>query len=178
MPGYRPRLFCVMAGTVSAVPMGVDGEAVIPLKEVKILKEKVDALIRALQGSAQRQGSKDKGLEQSLLWDGFDERLQVHGEPSLTKKQMLDHFEEARSKLEEVRYFSGHGWLCCPNHNASLSHHVHSIPLLTNNRSDIDLFFPGWQAFIGAHQRYEATRRLRSSISRGTLRCGARRGAL
>ena len=58
--------------------MASQNKAVVSDVDVKILKEKVDALIRSLQGSAQRQGNKkDQGLEQALLWDGFDERTQV-----------------------------------------------------------------------------------------------------
>ena len=71
---------------------------------VRQLKEKVDALARAMQGSKERQDSKkDRGLEMELLLDGYDARTQSYTEePTLSKKQMLDHFEEARSKLEEV----------------------------------------------------------------------------
>jgi hypothetical protein len=71
--------------------------------DIQNLKEKVDALIRSLQGSEQRAGIKrDAGLERALLWDGFDERTQVRGEPTLAKKQMIEHFSEAVSKLDEV----------------------------------------------------------------------------
>jgi hypothetical protein len=94
-----------MAGVPGAGP-GVGPGMAVHYEEstVRQLKEKVEALARAMQGSKERQESKkDRGLEMELLLDGYDARTQSYTEePTLSKKQMLDHFEEARSKLEEV----------------------------------------------------------------------------
>ena len=79
-----------MVGRVSAVVPGAPGEAVNLDEEIKSLKVKVDALRRTMQG-----GGAGKGLERGLLWDGFDERAGRHTEPSLTKQQMLELFQEA-----------------------------------------------------------------------------------
>jgi len=89
------------AGTTSAA---AGRDVVLPMDKIKGLKEKVDALIRSLQGSQQRQGNAimDRGLEQALLWDGFDERTNAHTDPSLAKKQMLELFHDAVGKLDEV----------------------------------------------------------------------------
>jgi hypothetical protein len=86
-----------MAGRVSGVVPGAPGEAVNLDEEIKSLKVKVDALRRTMQG-----GGAGKGLERGLLWDGFDERAGRHTEPSLTKQQMLELFQEAIGKLDEV----------------------------------------------------------------------------
>ena len=95
-----------MSGIPGGAVAGAGGAGGLLYEESAVLnlKEKVDALARALQGSAGRQGQdkKERGVELDLLWDGFDARKQTYGEPTLSKKQMLDTFEDARSKLEEV----------------------------------------------------------------------------
>ncbi|EKX37996.1 hypothetical protein GUITHDRAFT_165295 [Guillardia theta CCMP2712] len=46
--------------------------------------------------------SLEKGLEHFLLWDGFNERLQMHQDPKLSRKDVLKHFNESVSKLDEI----------------------------------------------------------------------------
>jgi hypothetical protein len=95
--------------TAGGVPMEKEGDVILSVTKVKLLKEKVDALIRSMQGAGDaQQGQKTQhGLERALMWDGFDIRTQQHTGPSLAKKQMLEHFKDAVVKLDEVTLGSG-----------------------------------------------------------------------
>lgn len=113
---------------------------------IQRLKERVDVLIRSMQGSLERhrQGSrKDQGLEKALLLDGWDERTQRHQEPVMSKEHMLENFQEVVSKLDEVGSLSsglmreikamGDHVVVPRGPGMSLSFNFADIPICTNS---------------------------------------------
>lgn len=75
----------------------------------KSLRDKVDALLRALVGDGQPRatdrvtGKRGRSpLEVTLCADGYDERTGQHSAPKLTRREMLELVGEAALRLDEA----------------------------------------------------------------------------
>jgi hypothetical protein len=82
--------------------------------EITDLRDKVEALVRALMGSDGQQkatggvlGKRDRGLDRILCADGFDERTGQHTTPRLTRREMIECVGEAATRLDEATRRAG-----------------------------------------------------------------------
>ena len=83
--------------------------------EITDLRDKVEALVRALMGSESGQqkatggvlGKRDRGLDRILCADGFDERTGQHTTPRLTRREMIECVGEAATRLDEATRRAG-----------------------------------------------------------------------
>ena len=82
--------------------------------EITDLRDKVEALVRALMGSEGQQkatggvlGKRDRGLDRILCADGFDERTGQHTTPRLTRREMIECVGEAATRLDEATRRAG-----------------------------------------------------------------------